>query len=601
MKKLLIYLRDYKKETILAPLFKLLEASFELLVPLVMASVIDQGIGKNDTEYIVKMCLALVFLGVVGLVCSITAQYFAAKAAVGFAARLRHTLFDHIQSLSFSRLDAVGTSTLITRMTNDVNQAQSGMNLALRLLLRSPFVVFGSVVMAFTVNWKAALIFVVTVPLLLVLVSGIMLVSIPMYKKVQAKLDGVLSLTRENLTGVRVIRAFHREEEEIRDFTGRNQELTGIQLFAGRVSALMNPVTYVVVNGAVVALLYQGGWQVYEGSLTQGELVALVNYMTQILVELIKMASLIITITKAIASGNRIQAILEIPSGLGHSGENDAGNGNVGSGSSRRDSSENGGQKNSGTDVEIPKIVFDHVGLAYHEGGEEALADLTFSIAKGQTVGIIGGTGSGKTSLVYLIPRFYDVTRGRVLVDGVDAREYPQEALRRKVGIVTQKAVLFQGSIRENLLWGDPEADQAVLEQALISSQSMEFVAEKEGGMNFQVSQEGKNLSGGQRQRLSIARALTRRPEILILDDSFSALDYVTEARLREAIRELGKETTVLIVSQRISSIQHADQIIVLDDGQAVGIGTHEQLLADCQVYREIFETQVVGREAGTH
>ena len=588
MKNLLGYLKNYKKETILAPLFKLLEASFELLVPLVMASVIDRGIGGNQTDYIVKMCLVLVLLGVVGLACSITAQYFAAKAAVGFAARLRHALFEHIQSLSFSGIDTIGTSTLITRMTNDVNQVQSGMNLALRLLLRSPFVVFGSVAMAFTVNPKAALIFAVTVPLLMVLVFGIMLVNIPMYKKVQAKLDGVLSLTRENLTGVRVIRAFHREEEEIRDFSGRNQELTGIQLFAGRVSALMNPLTYVVVIGAVVLLLRRGARQVYEGGLTQGELVALVNYMTQILVELIKMASLIISITKAIASGNRIQGILEIPSGPDRDGDK-----------SREDLACTEGIGAGQTDAGTPKIIFDHVGLTYHEGGEEALSDLTFSIEKGQTVGIIGGTGSGKTSLVHLIPRFYDVTRGRVLVDGVDVRACAPEELRRKVGIVMQKAVLFQGSIRENLLWGDPDADRAVLEQALEASQSMEFVREKEGGMDFQVSQGGKNLSGGQRQRLSIARALTRRPEILILDDSASALDFATESRLRRAIRELGDETTVLIVSQRISSIQHADQIIVLDDGQAVGIGTHEQLLADCQVYREIFETQVSGREAG--
>jgi len=588
MKNLLGYLKNYKKETILAPLFKLLEASFELLVPLVMASVIDRGIGGNQTDYIVKMCLVLVLLGVVGLACSITAQYFAAKAAVGFAARLRHALFEHIQSLSFSGIDTIGTSTLITRMTNDVNQVQSGMNLALRLLLRSPFVVFGSVAMAFTVNPKAALIFAVTVPLLMVLVFGIMLVNIPLYKKVQAKLDGVLSLTRENLTGVRVIRAFHREEEEIRDFSGRNQELTGIQLFAGRVSALMNPLTYVVVNGAVVLLLRRGARQVYEGGLTQGELVALVNYMTQILVELIKMASLIISITKAIASGNRIQGILEIPSGPDRDGDK-----------SREDLACTEGIGAGQTDAGTPKIIFDHVGLTYHEGGEEALSDLTFSIEKGQTVGIIGGTGSGKTSLVHLIPRFYDVTRGRVLVDGVDVRACAPEELRRKVGIVMQKAVLFQGSIRENLLWGDPDADRAVLEQALEASQSMEFVREKEGGMDFQVSQGGKNLSGGQRQRLSIARALTRRPEILILDDSASALDFATESRLRRAIRELGDETTVLIVSQRISSIQHADQIIVLDDGQAVGIGTHEQLLADCQVYREIFETQVSGREAG--
>ena len=589
MKKLLIYLRAYKKETILAPLFKLLEASFELLVPLVMASVIDRGIGQNQTAYIVKMCFVLVLLGVVGLVCSITAQYFAAKAAVGFAANLRHALFGHIQSLSFSSLDAIGTSTLITRMTNDVNQVQSGMNLALRLLLRSPFVVFGSVVMAFTVNWKAALIFAVAVPLLLVLVFGIMLVNIPMYKKVQAKLDGVLSLTRENLTGVRVIRAFHREEKEIQDFTGRNQELTGIQLFAGRVSALMNPLTYVVVNGAVVLLLRRGARQVYEGGLTQGELVALVNYMTQILVELIKMASLIITITKAIASGNRIQGVLEMPSGFTYDGDYNGVRSNIENENVNSENTKDGYHESCKT----PKIVFDHVGLTYHEGGEEALSDLTFSIEKGQTVGIIGGTGSGKTSLVHLIPRFYDVTRGRVLVDGVDVRKYPPEDLRRKVGIVMQKAVLFQGTIRENLLWGDPEAEPEVLEQALASSQSMEFVAEKEGGMDFQVSQGGKNLSGGQKQRLSIARALVRRPEILILDDSASALDYATEAKLRKAIRELGKETTVLIVSQRISSIQYADKILVLDDGQAVGIGTHEQLLADCRVYREIYETQV--------
>ena len=593
MKNLLKYLRHYRKEAVLAPLFKMLEASFELFVPLVVASIIDTGIAGNRLDYVLSMCLVMILLGVIGLVCSITAQYFAAKAAVGFAAELKHALFAHIQSLSFSELDTVGTSTLITRMTSDVNQVQSGVNMFLRLFLRSPFVVAGAVVMAFTVNVRAAVIFAVAVPVLSVTVFGIMLASIPLYRKVQERLDSVLALTRENLTGVRVIRAFHKEKEEQEDFRERNQTLTRVQLFAGKISALMNPLTYIIINAALVMLLWQGAGQVGQGVITQGQLVALVNYMSQILVELIKLANLIITLTKAAACGKRIGGVFQIRSSMTDAKP----------GEERRQerpmSEAAAEQKLSEREERPDQIRFEHVGLTYQGAGAEALSDLDFSIKKGQTVGIIGGTGSGKSSLVHLIPRFYDATAGRVLIDGVDVKDYSLEQLRHKIGIVMQRAVLFHGTIRENLLWGNPEATDEELNRALEVSQSLEFVSEKEGGLDFMIAQGGQNLSGGQRQRLSIARALVRNPEILILDDSSSALDFATDARLRMAIRKMGGERTVVIVSQRPSSIRHADQIIVMDDGRAVGKGTHEELLKSCQVYREIYETQYQNEKGG--
>ncbi len=593
MKNLLKYLRHYRKEAVLAPLFKMLEASFELFVPLVVASIIDTGIAGNRLDYVLSMCLVMILLGVIGLVCSITAQYFAAKAAVGFAAELKHALFAHIQSLSFSELDTVGMSTLITRMTSDVNQVQSGVNMFLRLFLRSPFVVAGAVVMAFTVNVRAAVIFAVAVPVLSVTVFGIMLASIPLYRKVQERLDSVLALTRENLTGVRVIRAFHKEKEEQEDFRERNQTLTRVQLFAGKISALMNPLTYIIINAALVLLLWQGAGQVGQGVITQGQLVALVNYMSQILVELIKLANLIITLTKAAACGKRIGGVFQIRSSMTDAKP----------GEERRQerpmSEAAAEQKLSEREERPDQIRFEHVGLTYQGAGAEALSDLDFSIKKGQTVGIIGGTGSGKSSLVHLIPRFYDATAGRVLIDGVDVKDYSLEQLRHKIGIVMQRAVLFHGTIRENLLWGNPEATDEELNRALEVSQSLEFVSEKEGGLDFMIAQGGQNLSGGQRQRLSIARALVRNPEILILDDSSSALDFATDARLRMAIREMGGERTVVIVSQRPSSIRHADQIIVMDDGRAVGKGTHEELLKSCQVYREIYETQYQNEKGG--
>ena len=593
MKNLLKYLRHYRKEAVLAPLFKMLEASFELFVPLVVASIIDTGIAGNRLDYVLSMCLVMILLGVIGLVCSITAQYFAAKAAVGFAAELKHALFAHIQSLSFSELDTVGTSTLITRMTSDVNQVQSGVNMFLRLFLRSPFVVAGAVVMAFTVNVRAAVIFVVAVPVLSVTVFGIMLASIPLYRKVQERLDSVLALTRENLTGVRVIRAFHKEKEEQEDFRERNQTLTRVQLFAGKISALMNPLTYIIINAALVLLLWQGAGQVGQGVITQGQLVALVNYMSQILVELIKLANLIITLTKAAACAKRIDGVFQIRSSM-----TDAKPGEERR--QERPMSEAAAEQKLSEREEGPdQIRFEHVGLTYQGAGAEALSDLDFSIKKGQTVGIIGGTGSGKSSLVHLIPRFYDATAGRVLVDGVDVKDYSLEQLRHKIGIVMQRAVLFHGTIRENLLWGNPEATDEELNRALEVSQSLEFVSEKEGGLDFMIAQGGQNLSGGQRQRLSIARALVRNPEILILDDSSSALDFATDARLRMAIRKMRGERTVVIVSQRPSSIRHTDQIIVMDDGRAVGKGTHEELLKSCQVYREIYETQYQNEKGG--
>ena len=576
LKKLLVYMKEYKKESILGPLFKLLEATFELLVPLVMASVIDVGIHNRDQNYIIRMCLLLVGLGVVGLICSITAQYFAAKASVGFAANLRRALFSHIQSLSFTEMDRVGGATLITRMTSDVNQVQNGVNLTLRLLLRSPFVVFGAMVMAFTVDWKAALVFAAVIPLLAAVVFGIMLWTMPRYKKVQAGLDRVLGITRENLTGVRVVRAFGREEAETRRFQESNRELTNLQVFVGRISSLMNPLTFVLINVAAAVLIWVGAVRVDAGFLTQGAVVALLNYMSQILVELIKMANLIINISKALACANRISNVLETESTLA-------------SPVSPKASGEERGT-----------VVFENVSLTYAGAGAPSLTTLSFRAGPGETIGIIGGTGSGKSTVVNLIPRFYDVTEGRVLVDGVDVREYDVNVLRGKIGAVMQKAVLFTGTIRENLLWGREDAGEEELWQALETAQAREFVEQKPGKLEEAVSQGGKNLSGGQKQRLTIARALVRRPEILILDDSASALDFATDAKLRKAIREMPGAPTVFLVSQRASSLQYADQIIVLDDGEAVGIGTHSELLESCEVYREIYESQFqkAGKEA---
>ena len=563
MKSLLKYIKDYKKESILAPLFKMLEASFELMVPLVMAAIIDNGIAGSDTPYILKMGAVLVLLAAVGLASSVTAQYFSAKAAVGFATKLRSALFSHIQGLSYTELDTIGTSTLITRMTSDVNQIQNGVNLTLRLLLRSPFIVFGAMVMAFTVDVRAALIFVVTIPLLAVVVFGIMLVSMPLYKKVQAALDKILGRTRENLAGARVIRAFCNEESETADFEQENELLLNTQVFVGKISAAMNPVTYIIINIALVVLLWTGAVRVDNGIITQGEVVALVNYMSQILVELVKMANLIIQLTKALACAKRVEGIFEITSSM-----------------------------KSGTfnkyDIEIlnedkeddAMIIFHHVSLTYSGGGDESLTDIDFVVNKGETVGIIGGTGSGKTSVVNLIPRFYDATKGHVTVDGIKVIDYEIPVLRKKIGVVPQKAVLFKGTIRENLLWGNEHASEQDIEDALRISQAKEFVDTKEGGLDFMIAQGGKNLSGGQKQRLTIARAIVRKPDILILDDSASALDFATDAKLRAAVKNMENDMTVIIVSQRAASIMYADKIIVMDDGAVAGIGTHEELLA---------------------
>lgn len=563
MKKLLVYLKDYIKESILGPLFKLLEALFELFVPLVIAAIIDTGIENGDIGYIIKMCLVLVLLGFVGLAFSITAQYFAAKASVGFVSKIRHVLFGHIQSLSYSELDQIGTSTLITRMTSDMNQVQNGMNLALRLLLRSPFVVFGAMIMAFTIDVPSAMIFVYVTVVLLIVVFGIMLGSIPLYKKVQQKLDAVMTVTRENLTGVRVIRAFCKEDEETDDFVTKNNELTASQKFVGKISALMNPVTYVIINLAIIWLIHTGAVRVEAGILTQGAVVALYNYMSQILVELIKLANLIINITKSIACGNRIQAVLDIKPDL-ESGSSSCNEGSV---------------------------EFDHVNLRYKNAGADSLSDITFTAAKGETIGIIGGTGSGKSSLVNLIPRFYDAASGEVKVGGVNVKDMDVEQLREKIGVVPQKAVLFHGTIRENMQWGVTDASDDEIMEAIEAAQGLDVIKAK-GGLDCEIEQGGKNLSGGQRQRLTIARALVKKPEILILDDSASALDFATDAALRKSLRELDYHPTVFIVSQRTSSIQHADRIIVLDDGAAVGIGTHDELMKSCSVYQEIYNSQ---------
>lgn len=585
MKKLLVYLKDYKKESVLGPLFKLLEATFELIVPLVMAAIIDTGVATGDKSYIMKMCMVLVLLAVIGLTCSITAQYFAAKAAVGFATKLRHALFAHIERLSFTEMDTVGTATLITRMTSDVNQVQNGVNLVLRLFLRSPFIVFGAMVMAFTIDVKAALVFVVTIPLLSIIVFGIMLISIPLYKKVQSALDKVLGITRENLTGSRVIRAFNKEDDEKVHFNENNDLLTRAQIYVGKISALMNPLTYVIINGAIVVLVWTGAVRVDNGYITQGEVVALINYMSQILVELVKLANLIININKSIACGNRIQSIFEMqPS--------------ITDGSGQKVDKVRTDTADRSEEAEYA-VEFSHVGLTYAGAGDESLTDIDFKVKKGETIGIIGGTGSGKSSVVNLIPRFYDVTSGFIKVDGKDVKDYPLEELRGKIGTVLQKAVLFHGTIRENLKWGNPDATEEDLNRAITVAQAKEFVDNKEGGLDFEIEQGGKNLSGGQRQRLTIARAVVKKPEILILDDSASALDFATDAALRKAIREMEGETTVFIVSQRAASIQHADRIVVLDDGKIVGLGTSEELLESCEVYQEIYNSQFKKQEGG--
>lgn len=585
MKKLLVYLKDYKKESVLGPLFKLLEATFELIVPLVMAAIIDTGVATGDKSYIMKMCMVLVLLAVIGLTCSVTAQYFAAKAAVGFATKLRHALFAHIERLSFTEMDTVGTATLITRMTSDVNQVQNGVNLVLRLFLRSPFIVFGAMVMAFTIDVKAALVFVVTIPLLSIIVFGIMLISIPLYKKVQSALDKVLGITRENLTGSRVIRAFNKEDDETVHFNENNDLLTRAQIYVGKISALMNPLTYVIINGAIVVLVWTGAVRVDNGYITQGEVVALINYMSQILVELVKLANLIININKSIACGNRIQSIFEMqPS--------------ITDGSGQKVDKVRTDTADRSEEAEYA-VEFSHVGLTYAGAGDESLTDIDFKVKKGETIGIIGGTGSGKSSVVNLIPRFYDVTSGFIKVDGKDVKDYPLEELRGKIGTVLQKAVLFHGTIRENLKWGNPDATEEDLNRAITVAQAKEFVDNKEGRLDFEIEQGGKNLSGGQRQRLTIARAVVKKPEILILDDSASALDFATDAALRKAIREMEGETTVFIVSQRAASIQHADRIVVLDDGKIVGLGTSEELLESCEVYQEIYNSQFKKQEGG--
>ncbi len=606
MFRLLKYMKPYKKESICAPLFKMLEALFELFVPLVVAKIIDVGIKNQDVGYIVRMCLLMAALGLIGLGCSVTAQYFSAKAATGFCTKLRHELFAHIQSLSFSELDTIGASTLITRMTSDVNQVQSGVNLFLRLFMRSPFIVFGAMIMAFAIDVKAALIFAVVIPALCVIVFGIMLISIPLYRRVQERLDRIVGVTRENLQGVRVIRAFCMEPREEAAFEESNGALVKIQLFSGKISALMNPMTYVVVNVGLVVLLNVGADRVDEGILLQGNVVALVNYMSQILVELVKLANLIITVTKAIACGNRIQTVLETQSGMtdGNGAKSEAAAGDAPGSTERIETairsmgdmkevySDDRDETMKGIQEYAPAVVFDKVYFRYQGAGGDSLSDISFRVERGQTIGVIGGTGSGKTSLVSLIPRFYDVREGCVRVNGIDVRDYPIEKIRSRIGIVMQKAVLFQGTIRENLLWGNEHATDEELREAVRAAQAEEVVSQARGGLDAEVEQEGRNFSGGQKQRLTIARALVRRPEILILDDSASALDFATDAKLRKAIRELSGQMTVFIVSQRASSIQYADQIIVLDDGEMVGLGAHEELLENCGVYQEIWYSQ---------
>ncbi len=573
MKHLLGFLKNYKKESILAPLFKMLEALFELFVPLVMKKIIDVGIAEKNQLYIIKMCLIMVALGIIGLTCSLTAQYFAAKAAVGCSSKLRHALFAHIQGLTWSEVDELGTSTMITRMTSDINQVQSGVNMVLRLFMRSPFIVFGAMIMAFTIDVKAALIFVVTIPLLSVVVFGIMMITMPLFRRVQKGLDQVLAKTRENLTGVRVIRAFAKEPKEIEEFSESNLLLTKLQMRVGRISALTNPLTYIIVNLAIAALIWTGALQVDAGIISQGAVIALVNYMSQILVELVKLANLIVTITKALACAGRIEKVFDIQPSMVYGTE------------------KNYEEKAKNADTAYA-VEFRGVGLTYRNAGAESLSNLNLKVKRGQTVGIIGGTGSGKSSVINLIPRYYDATEGEVLIDGVNVKDYPMETLRDKVGMVMQKAVLFQGTIRDNLKWGKKDATDEEMYAALDTAQAREFVETKDGKLDALITQGGKNLSGGQKQRLTIARALVRKPEILVLDDSASALDYATDAKLRHALREMGDALTVFIVSQRAASILHADQIVVLDDGKIAAVGKHEELLKNCSVYQEIYYSQ---------
>ena len=572
MKKLLIYLKNYKKEVVLAPLFKLLEASFELIVPLVVAAIIDNGIANSDRAYVYKMCGALVLLAVVGFISAATAQYFSAKAAVGFSTQVRHHLFEHIQTLSFNEMDTLGTSTLITRLTSDINQTQSGVNMVLRLFLRSPFIVFGAMIMAFTVDVKGALVFVVTIPLLSMVVFGIMALSVPRFKKVQGGLDEILGRIRENLEGARVIRAFNKEEDEIEIFNEDNQFLTGMQMAVGRISALMNPLTFIIINVATLFVIWIGGQQTYAGILTQGEVVALVNYMSQILVELVKLANLIVNVNKSIACGNRIQDVFEIQAAIPNTDEKQL------------------------TDLEpdesAPMVEFDHACMRYAGSTEDALTDINLSVEKGQTIGVIGGTGSGKTTLVSMIPRFYDACSGSVKIQGVDVKDYPIVALRDKIGMVMQKAVMFHGTIADNLRWGSEDATEEEMWDAIRIAQAEDVVKGKEGGLEHIIEQGGRNLSGGQKQRLTIARAVVKNPDILILDDSASALDFATDAALRKALKNMQGTKTIFIVSQRTSSIMFADKIIVMDDGQIVGTGTHDELLGSCETYREIYESQ---------
>ncbi|MCQ2433842.1 MAG: ABC transporter ATP-binding protein/permease [Oscillospiraceae bacterium] len=567
MKRLLCYLRDYRKEAICAPIFKILEASFELCIPLVVAAMIDKGIPSGDRGYLLKMCGLMVLLGAVGLCSTLIAQFFAAKAATGFSAKLRHAMMSHIQKLSYTDLDTIGTSTLVTRMTSDVGQVQNGVNLALRLFLRSPFIVFGAMIMAFTVDVKCALVFVALIPALSVVVFGIMLLTMPLYRNVQNQLDTVTDITRENLTGYRVLRAFRKEQSEISRFSEQNRILTAMQNKVGSISALMNPLTYVLVNGAVIVLLYCGAVRVDGGVLSQGQVIALYNYLSQILVELIKLANLLITLTKTAACANRIADMLE-------------------TGGEEENTAEMPAVSEQGT------VVFDHVSLTYQGAGDASLTDISFTAKQGEVIGIIGGTGAGKTSLVNLIPRFYEPTAGSIRIDGIDSKEFPKAALREKIGVVPQRAVLFQGTIRENLLWGNTDADETVLAEALETAQAAEVVASKPLGLDEPISEQGGNLSGGQRQRLTIARALVRKPEILILDDSASALDYATDAALRQALRSLHEQPTVFLVSQRTASIRFADQILVLEDGTLADSGTHKELLARCPIYQEIHYSQ---------
>ena len=616
MKRLLSYMKDYRKESILGPLFKMLEASFELLVPLVVASMVDVGIRNRDGGYIMKMGGLLLLLALVGLACSLTAQYFAAKAATGAGTALRNDLYKHIGTLSYAEIDSVGTATLITRMTSDINQVQNGINMTLRLLLRSPFVVFGAMIMAFTVDLRSAMVFVVTSPVLCVVVFGIMLVSMPLYRSVQRQLDKVLLTTRENLMGVRVIRAFNRQESEVGKFEGENDRLVQMQVFVGKISALLNPVTYVIINVAIVAVIWVGGEQVDSGTITQGKVIALVNYMSQILVELIKMANLIILISKATACMNRVDSIFQVETSVKERGSLGGGtheNGSLGGGIQENVSHGKGIQENVSHIKEdscesppstgpsaggpVPKVEFRDMDFVYSGAKAPALSGISFKAMPGQTIGVIGGTGSGKTTLVNLIPRFYDADKGQVLVDGVDVRNHTLDGLRSKIGVVPQRPVLFKGTLRDNMKWGKKDASDEEIYDALNMAQAREFVNDKDQGLMLHIDQGGRNLSGGQRQRLTIARALVRRPEILIMDDSASALDFATDARLRKAIRQGTKDMTVFIVSQRATTIKQADLILVLDEGALAGMGTHKELLNSCEVYREICLSQLSREE----